>query len=208
MIRPVAVMIGVLALGACGSISNGPREPTLGNAVLQSLRGLTGPKQVPQNAAALRPQITPDVLAQLQGAVLLTELGGAGAVMVEDGRNGAMVSYVDSGRVGLSLVDGIVVGTRGMGNDLMTADVTATRQALRSGGQATRVHRRLDGENAIVVTTFDCQLTRAGSVATETCSGPSATFTNTYTLDRDGAVIASRQWVGPENGMISIEQIR
>ncbi len=201
-------MVTCMLLAACGTPQSGPREASIGGAVVQSLRGLIGPKPVKVSAAALRSQITPALLSQLSGSVLLSEINGAGAVMAQDGRNGAMITYIDSGRIGVSLVDGIVVGTRGLGNDLMTSDVGDLRARMRSGGTATRINRRMTGENGIVVTSFECELSQQGNQVTEACYGPSAKFENTYLLDRAGQVAASRQWLGPETGYGTFERIR
>lgn len=206
-----AMVLGLVCgglLAGCGSDATGPREPSVGGAMVEGLLSLTRPKTAPLSAAALRPQITPALLAQLQGAVILTEINGAGAVMVEDGRNKDMVSYVDSGRIGLSLVDGIVVGTRGLGDDLMTADISEIRAVLRSGGSAKRVHRRMTALNRIAVTGFECELVRDGSTVTETCYGPSAKFENTYVLDGADDIAASRQWLGSTSGYVTITRIR
>ena len=101
-----------------------------------------------------------------------------------------------------------MVGTRGLGNDLMTADVAQTRAKLRSGGAATRVHRRMTGENGVAVATYDCGLSRNGNTVTESCAGPDGQFQNTYVLDKAGRVAASRQWLSPQSGYVTIQRVR
>lgn len=211
MIRPTRLtmlLAGLILLTGCGSTQVGPREVSLGNALFQNVSGVFARKTAPPSAAALRSQITPELLDRIQGSVLLTEIGGAGALMAEDGRNGATVTYVDSGRVGLILSDGIMVGTRGLGSDLMTADVRATRAVLGKGGATTRIHRRMNGENGTVATTYKCQVSRDGNTVSESCLGPDDLFTNRYTLDASGRIAQSRQWIGPTSGYVTIQQIR
>ena len=207
MIRALLICLPVtLALVACsGGTGVTPGASGL-DAIKARFSGLTGQKQAAPTAEQLAAALTPDRLAQIGVPLILVDLEGKGiaAVMAEEGRNAGVVTYLDATRVALQLRDGIVVGTRGLGNDMMTTDVGAVLAVWSAGGAASRVHRSLDGENRLIATEYTCTLTRAGQTVTEDCSGPTGSFTNSYTLDPTGKPRASRQYLGAANGYARI----
>jgi hypothetical protein len=202
----LSLLIGVTALAACSS-SGGQN---LGLQTAKALVSSLGKKKAPPSIEQLRAALTPEVLASIDGRVItaVRESTNGATVLGEEGSNGGTVTYIDSTRVGLMLQDGIVVGTRNIGNDLLIADVSQTRARLRSGGSATRVHRVLDGVNTVELRSYTCAITRSGQTVTENCAGTTGSFTNTYLLNGAGQVRASRQWLGPQNGYFRIEQIK
>lgn len=116
------------------------------------------------------------------------------------GRNDAAVTWLDGSGVSLVTRRGVVIATRGLGADLMSADMGGTLGAIAGGAaRYPRMHRYLSGEGAPVELFFRCTPTQSGARVTETCRAGQTQFTNTYDL-RDGAVIQSRQWLGPDIG--------
>ncbi|SHJ02335.1 YjbF family lipoprotein [Wenxinia saemankumensis] len=105
--------------------------------------------------------------------------------------------------------DGLLVGTRGLPDDLMGANVTQVAQAIRAGGgSAVRIHDRLDSLDRVVQERFDCEIVASGAEQidlggrmaslprfTETCSSPTLVFENLYWLGANGEIAASRQFV-------------
>jgi len=69
-----------------------------------------------------------------------------------------------------------------------------------------RVHRYLDGEDALQIRSFICDIT-ATNPAREICQGQDTRFENEYQFDAGGRVIRSRQWVGPERQYLITEQL-
>ncbi|WP_201157799.1 YjbF family lipoprotein [Rhodobaculum claviforme] len=147
----------------------------------------------------------------------------ARATLVRVGRNGAVTTWRSADAVGLSLrAPGVLVATRGLGEDLHIADAAATAAALAAGrdGAVPRSHDRLGGDQRLVRTRLDCTLTRTGR-DTLTLEGTSRTadrheeactpegggpgFVNRYWRDpASGAVLASEQWIGPELGHVRL----
>ena len=125
-------------------------------------------------------------------------------MLIENTRNRDVVTYLTPDGISVSLRHGVLVATRGLGFDLMTADVSAVIPAIRNRSQEViRVHRYLDGEEQVVIRTFICDYSGAGTV-TETCYSDGLRITNTYDLG-GRAIRASRQWVSPEQGYLRVE---
>jgi len=107
--------------------------------------------------------------------------------------------------------DGVVTSTYRLGFDLISADVSDTLSLVRArrSGDALRIHQYLDGEDQIKTRAFQCTVALDRSNAssyrmTEDCRGVSVSFVNTFTIGKDGAVISSRQWLGPDVGYLRL----
>lgn len=123
--------------------------------------------------------------------------------------------------VTLSTRDGLMTGTRALGDDLMSADVAESRALVlaQRPGLAVRVHRYMDGQNGIEIDSYVCEISRRGnqdlsfegvpiraSVVAETCTNPGNDFENFYWLS-GGTIVQSLQWISPEVGMISMRGV-
>ena len=153
----------------------------------------------------------------------LPELGTQ-ALMRPAGRNGDVVTWAAPDRVSISLAGGVLVATRGLGADLMSAEIAETRAMLagapmRDPGYA-RLHGYLDGEHRPQFDSFLCReagrrpetitlrgMTRQTTRVTERCTAPEAGFVNEYWLGADGLVWKSRQWVGPAIGHLETARL-
>jgi hypothetical protein len=162
-------------------------------------------------AAARRPGFTPqDIAANLQGFMFIgvpTMGPPVPARAIQD--NLGHVTYDVQVGFTVSFRDGLLVATRGLGGDLMGADVSQVRAALTAGGgTATRRHDVLDGMDQVVTETYQCTITAEGVEQvdlglrqvslpkfSETCDGAGVRFENLYWLDDDGSVLSSRQYV-------------
>ena len=166
--RPVAVLALLVALAACGT----PPTPDI------------------------RPAITPEAIAAAPEPLLFVEQGqgGAQALMALAGRNGDVITWASADGRSVSLRDGVLVATRGLGFDLMSADVGGTLTALAGGPREyERFVSYLDGENRTVLRSFACIM--ADPVAetiesfgrsvpttrwTETCAGLDGQVTSVF----------------------------
>ncbi len=100
---------------------------------------------------------------------------------------------------GFTFEDGLLVATRGVGEDLMSSDLTQLRALLRAGrdGTAERFHTTLDGEGQVVLESYVCTVTVRGGTAREDCAGLTRNFVNNYTIaPGTGTVLSSRQRTG------------
>lgn len=104
--------------------------------------------------------------------------------------------------ISLAFRNGVLVGTRGLGHDLMSADVSGTVAMLQGaggGGYYPQFRSYVDGENRTVFRSYQCRRSGGdGARITETCVSPEETVENVYWLDGGGGVIGTRQWIGPE----------
>ena len=172
----------------------------------------------------LRGTITRAQLDTVATPLLLAEITGraAQATLVPWGENGGVVTWRTADNVSLSFADGVAVATRGLGDDLMSADVTGTVQAIAAGAGAEypRHHSYMDGENQIAFRSFNCQMgasqpeqlnsfgtPRRVSRLYETCHSLEETIENTYWVGSDGTMWRSRQWLGATLGYMTTERL-
>jgi len=173
--------------------------------------GITG------NVAAVAPQpVGPGRLR-----VALPERG-ATATLAPVARNGDVTVWQTLDGITLSFRDGLLVGTRGLGDDLMSADVAGTQAMLRAPAtDLYHLHVRsyLDGEDRTLYRRYHCR--EAGrtvsdlNIGGETrptrriavdCTAPDGAMSNVYWLDRAGEIVKSRQWVSPAVGYMETER--
>lgn len=158
----------------------------------------------------------------LDGPQMLAEVPDAGVrtVLAPVGRNGDTVTWLDGGAISLAFQDGILVASRGLPGDLMSAEVTATRAALRGGPAQdyTRFMTYLDRAGGTQFRSMICDMritgperVAGGTVEAlrhdEDCASLTARVTNSYWLDREGTVWQSRQWIGDEAGYLVTERL-
>lgn len=205
----------LLALAGCGS-DDLPESP-LGTAA-RTVGGLVLPGDPAPDARAV---LTPEALAASPTAVMLlvTERTDRGLTLVPLSVNRGTEQWTDADGGGILRRHGILVGTRGLGFDLLTADVDGLARALRAGGgrDVLRVNRHLRGDDRIAVRRYLCDVVAVGSetlafygrsvrttVWEERCQGEEDAFVNRYWRENDGTVRRSRERVSPEVGHVDL----
>ncbi|WP_295048192.1 YjbF family lipoprotein [uncultured Paracoccus sp.] len=163
------------------------------------------PAKSPQEAAAEALRVNPGPLIQV-GFENLDRT----PIMAMTGQNGAMRTYMTPAEEAVILRNGMLVGTRGLGNDLSVAE-PGTEGLIRAGasGSGTRIMRYLSGDGLERPLQFACTVgagPRPG-VIVESCEGHGATFQNSYMV-QGGQIPVSRQWVGPALGYVTIQTLR
>lgn len=180
------------------------------------------------DAAQIRAGLTPEQLARAPGPVLLADLPQAGLAATlqrSATRNGVETWRTATGQT-LAFRDGVLVATRGLGDDLMDADVTGTLAALRGGAESggapqhSRLMSFLDGEDRTLFRALLCTMsapqpaTLQGIGATfptrlriETCHTTGLSVTNRYWQDHNGTMRRAEQWIGPGLGMLMTERL-
>lgn len=163
------------------------------------------PPKSPEEAAAEALRVNPGPLIQVGFESL-----GKTQVMAMTGQNGTMRTYMTPAEEALILRGGMLVGTRGLGNDLSVAE-PGTDALIRAGasGTATRIMRYYSGDGLERPLQFTCTVgagPRPG-VTVETCQGHGATFQNSY-LVQANQIAVSRQWIGPVLGHVTIQTLR
>ena len=136
---------------------------------------------------------------------------GAEATLLLVARNQGVETWQTGDAVSISLRGGLIVGTRGLGFDVMGSDVSQTLSAL-SGGRAgpysvTRSYLTADNQPGQV--TASCKMRASGKDRhhIEECSAATGSFRNEYWLDGAGRVVRSVQWIGPEIQYLNISHV-
>lgn len=122
------------------------------------------------------------------------------------------------------LRDGVLIATRGLGNDMESADAAATVEAVRSQTPASGPHTLYvrTGDNSIAAINLACNTGRLGVEAIAmgdrasdavhlqaVCTGSSYMIRNDYWVDpAESTVRKSRQWAGPELGYMRTRLLR
>lgn len=207
------LIIGIALLATLSGCGN--QSASTGVTVVQKLRtSLSARKQVPLTTADLRARLTPEVHAQIGRPVMITELPKikVASVIIYTEENAGYVTWLTPDSVGVTTYAGLVTATRGIGFDLMSADVSDAYRALtgkKTASTGRRIHRYLDGEDKIVPIRFDCsyirQPDRNGFFATESCVSGKTRIENQYWLDKKRRIVKSVQWMGQRNGYILTE---
>lgn len=174
-------------------------------------------------APDLRAGLTRDAIDAFGQPLLYVETTGGASLLRADAQNGPIRTWRADEGVSLSAEGGVIVATRGLGGDLMSADVTGTRVALAGGPRDDypRLHSYLDGENVTQFRAFRCEMTLAPperiasfglaiavTRAEETCYSTMDPIRNTYWLGGDGTAWRTRQWVSDRVGHVVTELLR
>ena len=194
-------LAGLALLAGCG---DGAGVTAALQGAISPLLGTTTPAPAGADAASGQP-IDPATARRVEIAAL-----GASGTARQLVDNGVSQTFSGPGGFTYTLRDGMLVSTRGLGDDLMAADARQSRAALRAGGgRATRVLETLDGADRIVQAEFSCTITAAGTEAVdlgtrrvearrfdENCRNAGLIFDNIYWLDATGRIVSSRQFAG------------
>ncbi|CUH40725.1 hypothetical protein JSE7799_03460 [Jannaschia seosinensis] len=217
-----ACLAAALALAGCSSEPDRGDDSALTVAfrtIAQRISG-TGPVDV-------RETLTAEQIAASRASLILVvvERTDRGLTLAPVAANRGTVQWTDAEGGGLLTRDGILVGTRGFGFDLLTVDAAPLRRALASGSgtDLLRIERVLGGEGVVLREDYLCDLTPVGSevldfygtryatrILEERCvpvEPGGAEFVNRYWLDQEGVVRRSKQRVTPEIGFLRIDRL-
>ena len=210
-----AVLVPILAVAAsCDRIA---RAVPVADAILGG--GATPPPSAAILATLSRPALAPFGPEQL---VAVLERRDVAAVLLPGPTVAGTMTWTAVDDTTLSIRHGgLVVATRGLGPDLMRADLTEPAAALaRGAGTGTRVHRHLDGLDRETVTTYVCRVETRGlarvqilgrAIMTthlvEHCANGRVRFMNDYWRNAEGRHVRSRQWIGEDAGYIRLDYI-
>lgn len=151
----------------------------------------------------------------VQGPVLKVTLleRGTQAELDQSGTNGSVTSWVSSDGISVSLDRGVLVATRGLGDDLMAASAQPTLDALAGKpGEYRREYRFLSAEDHPSYVMMGCTMDQRGPETLagkrlmrhdETCRSFTARHVNSYWTDGSEKILASRQWVSPLIGALT-----
>ena len=216
----VALILG-LGLAACGNAPG--RDVTAVSMVQGIVSAVTGGDEAKTPDADVVSQQAAAALANSDGQVIVLAIPDRDvlAALQQIERNGDYVTFGSSDRRSLTFKQGVLTASRGLGYDLMSADVDEVSRLIRSRtqGAAPRVNRYLDGENRTRPLSVWCQVKQdratdvpglAPGVVTmlESCAADGVTFQNSYQVTPDGRIVQSRQWISALNGYLTSRSLR
>ena len=214
-----AVMVALAGCGA-GPLSQNKPIAQIGNAAVGTLVALSG--NAPTTQAASAP-LTRAAIEAAPGDLLRVSLISFETtdVISQFGTKGTQTTWISADGASITLDRGLLIATRGVGDDLMGAEVSgAAASLLRGGGTHTRTLSFLTGLDQIETVTFQCQTVSTGTdaitifertyattVLEETCQNGSQRFKNTYWRDGSGVVWQARQWISAQSGYLGYQRL-
>lgn len=222
-----AVALGAILalLTGCGSDTSKTENMRIAGGVAKGVFGLLKPGGGAKPAAGIgQEDLAASALRSNAGPLLLAtiEARGTTTVLGMIGENGNMRTYATPNQQSLIFRNGILVGTRGLGHDMMSAETGNLRALLVSGGGKTnRVQRYLDGEGVERPLPLSCTVTPgeaksysfagtawSGRQMIERCQSGGLTIENHYLVTASGQIALSRQWIGPSLGHVTVQTLR
>ena len=219
-----AAAVAVLALLAgCGNDKSGPNPivSTISGMAKTSVAKMKGAKAGAKTAGK---SVTPaERRAKLEEAgkpilrVASAALGQNALLTIADAK-GDVISWKTPDGATFAQRGGVLIQTRGLGADLMSADVPSVAQ-LRSGAGYQRIYYFLGADDQGTRRTYDCTTSVVGQESieimarshatthvTEVCERPLGKVTNDYWIE-GGSIRKSRQWVSSGIGYVDFERV-
>lgn len=212
------VLAALLGLAGCGS------DPAVkDNPLLLGVKALREGAQRRARGEAPAPTPTRAMIDQVQVPLIWASLEsrGVSGALLPIGQNGADTTWATVDQIAVIMRGGIVRGTRGLGEDLMSASIPSESVLRRDGNVVQREYFHVDGDDQTVRQKYSCEIFeqdaatliiverryRAGRFQ-ERCRGEDGGFTNEYWFLADGRMIQSRQWISPSVGFMKLQRLK
>jgi hypothetical protein len=216
----------LLCLALLSGCSQGPEGPSLQLEMFQlvsqriaSIGSTTPPERQPLTRAGLDTVEGAYIEVTLENTDIFAYLSQQ--LVRRDTNAGQIVVWRSEDNITLALRSGVLIATRGLGDDLLSASaqVVGTRPGPARGGGRTFQIRGLDNKQQTL--RMACALQDLGADPVEIvgilyptrhlkerCEGGGGVVQNDYWIDyRSGRVWQSRQWGGPTIGYLRIRQL-
>lgn len=221
MIRMRTFIYLSLASAILAACSSQNPKVSIGKNIPLILNELKLKRQAPQAGNALA-GLTRAQLKDIKGPLLVARLETTNSFSTLSlaAQNRDVKTFFTPDRISVSLKNGIMVATRGLSEDLMSADAAAAAKAIPKAKNASysRLYRWLDGEDKQIVERFQCDLAFVATAKVEiverihkarhmqeTCTGNGQTIVNDYWVGIAAPVIwQSRQWISPSLGYLGL----
>lgn len=144
-------------------------------------------------------------------------LGQDGFLTIADAK-ADVVTWTAQGQATFSLRDGVLIQTRGLGADLMSAEAPSLSQ-LQSGASYTRVYFFLGEDDRGTRRTYDCVASTVGrekvtvldkthdvTHVSELCTRPNSKVTNEFWIEGK-TIRKSRQWASSRVSYVEFERV-
>jgi hypothetical protein len=222
--KPVAGLALLAVLAACGSEKSGPNpmvsaigamaKDSVAKVKARKAGGKSGGKSVSveERRAALEKAGKPIL------RVSSTTLGQTGFLTVLDAKGDVLTWKTPDGAT-FSQRSGVLIQTRGLGADLMSAEAPSVGQLMRAGTGYQRIYYFLGDDDQGTRRTYDCTTAIIGKESievlgrthhathvSETCERPLGKLTNDYWIEGT-SIRQSRQWVSGAIGYIEFQRV-
>ena len=222
-LRPAAGVLTALLMALSGC-SGGTRSEPLYPQILAAAQ-TTFSKGKSQRAAAARPPLTRAVLNDIEGSYIEVTLERSGIfayLFVSTTRPDGVVQWRTEDNVTLTMRQGVLIATRGLGGDIISSAVNTApgTQGPADGGEKVMYIRTGDLEERRLVLACDLadlgpetitivEKAQATRHLRESCETPDGgRIVNDYWTDnRTGIVWQSRQWAGPHIGYLRVRRL-
>lgn len=219
-IVPVLAMAAFAALAACGPMA----QNSVGANVVQGVANrVTGSNDSQAAGDVTAPvELTRAVIEQQDADLLRVSLISREVTtfVTLAGRNSTKTTWFSADGLSVTFDRGLLVATRGIGDDLMGADVAAVQRSFNGGGNHLRTLEFLSGLDQIERIVFECSMAVTGretitifersymtTVFEENCASGNTTFKNTYWRDLNGVIWQARQWISPLVGYLGYQRL-
>ncbi|WP_283180226.1 YjbF family lipoprotein [Gemmobacter sp. 24YEA27] len=196
---PLALMLAALVLSGCAGRTS--------EALMARYAG-----SPPGEAVSAAPAGAARLIVRIPKA-------GQSALLHEAGARDGVRRWQASDNVQIYTRDGMIIGTRGLGTDLMSADTGAAAALIREArsAQVPRIYRLLDGEDRLEIRSYICDIlpaqaeqVRIGEAewttalrVNETCHSPRGALSGTHWV-KEGRILQSIQTFDPGFGPVDI----
>lgn len=217
-IRGASALMLAAVLAGCGS--SGGQQAGGWDALAGLVReGAIAGRQPAAAPMTGLPAITPEQVATAGVPLLLVtvEQRGIGTALALINTNAGTATYATRDLTTVTLRDGVLIATRGLGADVMSAQAPAAARIAAAQGTHRRSYQFLADDDRTLTQDFVCTLRPIGGetpviagrswpsrVVAESCEGATGRFENRYWIDRSGKIRQSRQWAGTVAGMLHI----
>lgn len=196
--------LALALLGACGSDKTGssPVMSAVGSFAKDSLAKVSPGKKAAATGAAKGGKGTDPAKrrAELEKAgkpvlrVSSKAMGLASFVKIADAK-GPVLTWATPDGATFSQRNGVLIQTRGLGADLMSATAPSVAQLMQPGQKYTRIYYFLGGDDQGVKRTYDCVTTIAGPDRIEILGRAHATTHVVETCARSGVKVKNDFWI-------------
>ena len=213
-LRPLSLMLALMAgLSAC---SSDPEHSEIAKNLFKRGEAI----QFDPDFVALRNAGAPTYVAGLQSRK------GAYTLFIRQTTNAkGEETWISPDHLSLGMKDGMIIATRGFGNDIYAADVGGTLNALKADRESSITEHfitPLSGANQVEWLAFRCQVTRQSQQPVklsetytadtdlfyETCQNGQMNFRNVFWVERGTRkIVQSRQWISEETGDLALRLV-
>ncbi|GAA6209945.1 YjbF family lipoprotein [Cognatishimia sp. WU-CL00825] len=223
--RFLMALCATLLFAACAE-NQGQGEQRSERELIKTIREYVALKRAPKQE---RPPLTRAMLDTVPNSYIEVTIEDTGVfayltqqLVRRDGLPGQIVVWQTEDLVTLSMRDGVLIATRGLRGDIISASALIAGDGRQGpAGQGRRTYDIRMGDGASRKLEFQCLVQDLGAKVIEIverqnttrhlierCEGNLGTIENEYWVDSTtGVVMQSRQWSGPTTGYLRIRRL-